>query len=207
MGAADAAPVRLRRWARPGAQPALRLSGVHTRDMRALCAVLPAGVSRAGRPLELETRLRLRNGSTRAITPRQRWRCVRGRKGEFNGIRPINRGGRPPVPAWPCAGGARGAGDRGAARPFWSRHEPAAARPSRVESSLWQLRIAGTAGGPAQAFRNELRARRSRTVRLTLPAPGAARGRVSWVTAGADSARRASARRCARIAGAPRFTG
>ena len=34
---------------------------------------------------------------------RQRWRCVRDRKGEFTGIRPIKPGGGRRVPAWPCA--------------------------------------------------------------------------------------------------------
>ena len=76
--------------ARGGARLDLRLTRVRTRDIRALCTVLPAGVSPAGRPLELETRLRLRDrGVTGRVTMRQRWRCVRDRKGEFTGIRPI----------------------------------------------------------------------------------------------------------------------
>ena len=55
---APAAPAPTRR-----ARLDLRLTRVRTRDVRALCTVLPAGVSRAGRPLELETRLRLRDGA------------------------------------------------------------------------------------------------------------------------------------------------
>ena len=52
--------------------------------------MLPAGVSRAGRPLELETRLRVRDSGVRGrVTMRQPWRCVRDRKGEFVGIRPV----------------------------------------------------------------------------------------------------------------------
>jgi hypothetical protein len=79
-------------------------------------------------------------------------------------------------------------------------------RPSRVVSSLWDLRITGTAGGALRTVGfKELRAGRSRTVRLTLPARRNARGRVCVrIAANATSARGASARRCARIASARR---
>ena len=189
----------------------LRLTRVHIRDIRALCAVLPAGVSRAGRPLELETRLRLRDrGSTSAITTRQRWRCVRDRKGEFNGIRAIK-----PTPPTARPGLALRVGAPQVLAPgrratvLVTVTNQRQRRPSRTVSSLWQLRITGSAGPElrTKAF-NELRAGRSRTVRLTLPARRTARGRVCVrITANATSARGTSARRCARSAGAPLFTG
>ena len=76
--------------ARGTARLDLQLAGVRIRDIRALCTMLPAKVSLAGRPLELETRLLLRDrGVTTRITLRQRWRCVRDRMGEFGGIQPI----------------------------------------------------------------------------------------------------------------------
>jgi hypothetical protein len=83
------------------------------------------------------------------------------------------------------------------------------ARPSRVVSSLWNLRITGSAGGvPRTVHVKELRARRSRTVRLTVPVPRRARGRVCVrIAANAASARGAGALRCARSAGAPPITG
>ena len=204
--------LRLRRVGTTGnAHLALRLSGVRTRDVRALCTVLPAGVSQAGRPLELETRLQLSDGTSRgAIALRQPWRCVRGRKGEFTGIRPITPrrpATRPGLAVHLRTPDVLTTGRRATVLVTVTNRRRA--RPSRVESSLWHLRITGTAGGPAQTVRaKELRARRSRTVRLRLPVPDAARRRLCVrVTAGADSARPASARRCVRIANALRFTG
>ena len=82
-------------------------------------------------------------------------------------------------------------------------------RRGRVVSSLWQLQIAATAGGRPRTIRlEELRARRARTVRVTVPVPRRIRGRVCVrVTANAASARGAHARRCARVPVAPRLTG
>ena len=90
--------------ARGGARLDLRLTRVRTRDIRALCAVLPAGVSPAGRPLELETRLRLRD---RGVTGRSPCAsagaaCATARASS-PGSGPSSRGGRSRVPAWPCA--------------------------------------------------------------------------------------------------------
>ena len=189
----------------------LRLDRVRVRDVRALCTVLPAGVSRAGRRLELETRLRLRDrGATGRITTRQRWRCVRDRKGEFTGIRPIaprRPTARPGLAVRLQTPRVLTAGGRASVLVTVTNRRRA--RPSRVVSSLWHLRITGTAGGRPQTLGvNELRARRSRTLRLTLPVPGAARRRACVrLTVGADSAHPATARRCVRIANSPRFTG
>jgi hypothetical protein len=79
-------------------------------------------------------------------------------------------------------------------------------RPSRAVSSLWDLHITATAGGePRTIGLKELRARHSRTVRLTVPVPRRARGRLCvQVAAKAPSARGATARRCAQIASRPR---
>ena len=201
--------LRLRRLdVRGGARLELRLTRVRTRDIRALCTVLPASVSPAGRPLELETRLQLRDRAvTHAVTMRQRWRCVRDRKGEFTGIRPIKPrrpAARPGLSVGMTAPRVLASGRRASVRITVANLRRA--RPTRVVSSLWDLRIAGTAGGPGRTIGvKELRARRSRTLRLTLPVPRRARGRVCvQVAANATSARGAGARRCARIANAPR---
>ena len=206
------ARLRLRGFGAPGqARLDLRLSKVRTRDIRALCAVLPAGVSRAGRPLELETRLRMSDGTSRsATTLRQPWRCARDRKGEFTGIRPVRprpTAARPGLAVHLRTPRVLTTGRRATVLVTVTNRRRA--RPSRVESSLWHLRITGTAGGPAQTVRaKELRARRSRTLRLRLPVPDAVGRRLCVrVTAGADSARPAHARRCVRISGALRFTG
>ena len=197
--------LNLRRMdSRGGARLDLRLARVRVRDIRALCAVLPARVSRDGRPLELETRLRLRDGNaTQRITLRQRWRCVRDRKGEFVGIAPI-------VPRRPTARPGLGArlspprlvdsGRRATVRVTVANQR--GRRPSRVISSLWNVRITATAGGPLHtiAFK-ELRARRSRSVRVTVAVPALAR-RVACVrvAVNADSARGVSTQRCVQIA-------
>ena len=193
---------------RGAAQLDLRLTRVRTRDIRALCTVLPASVHRAGRPLELETRLRLRDrGVTHAIAMRQHWRCVRDRKHEFTGIRPIKTErpvARPGLTLRMKKPRVRASGRRATVRiTIANQRRP---RPTRAASSLWDLRITGSSGGPPRTVRvKELRARRSRTVRLTMPVPRSARGRVCvQVAATAPSARSAGARRCARIAGAPR---
>jgi hypothetical protein len=196
---------------RGGARLDLRLSRIRTRDIRALCTVLPARVHRAGRPLELETRLRLRDGSaTHAIMMIQRWRCVRDRKGEFTGIRPIKpkrHVARPGLAVRMKAPRISASGRRATVRiTVANQRRP---RPSRAASSLWDLRITATAGGPPRTARvKELRARHSRTLRLTIPVPRRARGRVCvQVAAIAPSARAAGARRCTRIAGAPPSAG
>ena len=194
--------------ARGGARLDLRLTRVRTRDIRALCTVLPASVSLAGRPLELETRLRLRDrGLSRRITMRQRWRCVRDRKGEFTGIRPIKPrrpAARPGLAVRLGAPRVLASGRRATVRVTVANQRRR--RSDRVASSLWDLRITGGAGSTPRTIRfKELRAGRSRTVRLTVPVPRAARGRVCVrVAAGAASARGASARRCARVASRPR---
>jgi hypothetical protein len=196
---------------RGDARLALRLSSVRTRDIRALCGVLPASVSRAGRRLELETRLRLRNrGVTGWITLRQRWRCVRDRKGEFVGIQPITPrrpAARPGLAVRLQTPLVLTPGHRATVLVTVTNRRRA--RPSRVVSSLWHLRITGTAGArPNTIGLNELRARRSRTLRLSLSVPRATRRRACvQVAVGADSARPASAQRCASIASAPPVTG
>ena len=195
---------------RGGARLDLQLTA-RTRDVRALCSVLPASVSLDGRPLELETRLQLRDrGLIEPVTLRQRWRCTRDHNGEFTGIAPMQprpvaaRAGltlrmQPPVAA---ASGRRAivlvtVTNR--------RRSPS----GRAVSSLWNLRITGTAGGPRGTVRRrELRAGRSRTIRLALTVPTTARGRVCVrVSAAADSARTDSARRCARVARAAPIAG
>jgi hypothetical protein len=200
--------LRVRRLAeRGGARLDLRLTRVRTRDIRALCTVLPASISRAGRPLELETRLRLRDGkATQRITLRQRWRCVRDRKGEFTGIRPIKL--KPPAARPGLAVRLRAphvlpGGRRAAVRVTVTNRRRA--RPSRVVSSLWDLRITGRAGGRLRTTGlHELRAGRSRTVRLTVPVPRHARGRACVrVSAKAPGARGAVARSCARVTSTP----
>ena len=210
----DAPRVRLRVRrldVRGAAQLDLRLTRVRTRDIRALCTVLPASVSRAGRPLELETGLRLRDGAaTHAVRMTQRWRCVRDRKGEFTGIRPIKperRVVRPGLAVRMKAPRVSPSGRRATVRiTAANQRRP---RPSRAASSLWDLRLTATAGGPPRTVRvKELRARRSRTLRLTVPVPRRAGGRVCvQVAAIAPAARGAAARRCARIAGAPPAAG
>jgi hypothetical protein len=75
-------------------------------------------------------------------------------------------------------------------------------RPSRVISSVWNVRITATAGGPFHTVGfKELRARRSRSVRLTVAVPALARrGSCVRVAVNADSARGVSTQRCVRIA-------
>jgi hypothetical protein len=83
------------------------------------------------------------------------------------------------------------------------------ARVRHATREVWDLRITAGAGGPLRSVRvKELRARRSRTLRLVVPVPPGAGGRVCvQVAVNATSARDASARRCVRVAGPPRFTG
>ena len=190
------------------AQIDLRLTRLRTSDLRALCAVLPAGVSRAGRPLEPETRVRLRDGKvSNDITLRQRWRCLRDARGEFSGIGPIKPkppAARPGLAVRMKAPRALASGRR--AQVLVTVVNRRRARPSRVVSSLWNLRITGGAGGRLRTVHlKELRARRSRTVRLTVPVPLRDRGRICvQIGANADSARGVGARRCARVAAPPR---
>lgn len=195
---------------RGGARLDLQLTA-RTRDVRALCSVLPASVSLDGRPLELETRLQLRDrGLTEPVTLRQRWRCTRDHNGEFTGIAPMQprpvaaRAGltvrmQPPVAA---ASGRR-------AIVLVTVTNRRRSRSGRAVSSLWNLRITGTAGGPRRTVRRrELRAGRSRTIRLALTVPTTARPTVCVrVSAAADSARTDSARRCARVARAAPIAG
>jgi hypothetical protein len=181
----------------------LRLTRVRTRDIRSLCRVLPARVSAASRPLELETRLRLRDGAVKsAITMRQRWRCVRDRRGEFTGIRPIKPkapSARPGLAVRLGTPRVLASGRRATVKATVLNTRRG--RSGRVVSSLWDVRITGSAGGPLRtAGFKELRARRTRTVRLTVRVPRRARGRVCVrVAADAASARGASARRCTRV--------
>ncbi len=187
------------------------VSRVRIRDVRALCTLLPATVGRAGRPLELETRLRVRDGNAHGrLTLRQPWRCVRDRKGEFAGLRPVapRRPAARPGLAVRLHAPALRASWRRASVPITNVNQRRA-RGSRVASSLWDLRITGNAGGPPRTIRlKQLRARHTRAVRLTIRVPPGAHRRVCvQVTANAISARGASARRCARTANGPRFTG
>ena len=146
--AGAAAPGRARRRA---ARPAAGRGSTPATSARS-ARVVPAGVSRAGRRARARdapatARRRARPGG---ITLRQRWRCVRDRKGEFAGIRPIaprrptaaSRPGRAP----PTPRGAR----PGAARPS-SSPSPTAARAPRP-CRLLALAPAGdrTAGGRPQ---------------------------------------------------------
>jgi FG-GAP-like repeat len=186
----------------------LRLTRARIRDIRPLCTVLPASVHLVGRPLELETRLRLRDGTVKsAVTLRQRWRCVRDRKGEFTGIRPIKPrrpAARPGLAVRLGAPRVSASGRR--ATVLVTVVNQRRRRPSRVVSSLWDLRVTGGASGSQRSVGfKRLRAGRSRTVRLTVPVPRRARERVCVrVAANAASARGAIARRCARVAGRPR---
>jgi hypothetical protein len=186
---------------RGGTQLNLRLTGVRTRDIRALCTVLPASVSLVGRPLELETRLRLRDGRvTESITMRQRWSCVRDRKGEFTGIQPMalrRPAARSGLAADVRAPRLRSSGRR--AMVLVTVTNQRRSRPGRVVSSMWNVRIAATAGArPHIIHLKELRAGRSRTVRLTVAVSRRARRRVCvQVVVKADSARGVSAQRCA----------
>ena len=108
------------------------------------------------------------------ITMRQRWRCVRDRKDEFAGIRPIRP--KPPTARPGLAVRLRAprilaSGRRAAVLVTVANRR--SRRPGRVVSSLWQLQIAATAGGRPRTIRlEELRARRARTVRVTVPVPG-----------------------------------
>jgi hypothetical protein len=187
----------------------LRLTRVRIRDVRALCTVLPAGVSLEGRPLELETRLRLRDGSVRnSISLRQRWRCVRDRRRDFAGIRPVKPtrpAARPGLALRMGAPRLTASGRRATVRVTVGNRRRRGS--SRVVSSLWDLRLRADAGRRARLVRaEELRARRTRTVRLRVPVARDARGRrCVRVTVTATSARAASARRC--VAGADRAGG
>ena len=192
--------------ARGEAQVDLRLANVRTRDIRALCTVLPAGVSRAGRPLELETRLRLRDrGVIQPITMRQNWRCRRDRKDEFTGIRPILR---KPLTARPGLAmrlrPLRVPASASSATVRVTLANRRRARPSRVVSSLWNLRITAAAGGAPRSMRlRELPARRSRTVRLTVRLPRGARRRACVQVARLRRQRRVRARPALRQEGRP----
>ncbi len=196
--------LNLRRMdSRGDARLQLRLARVRIRDIRALCAVLPASVSRAGRPLELETRLRLRDGkATQRIVLRQRWRCVRDRKGEFVGIAPIaprRPAARPGLGVRLSAPRLVDSGRRATVRVTVVNQRRR--RPSRVISSLWNVRITDTAGGPFRAIAfKELRAQRSRTVRVTVTPTVARRVACVRVAVNADSARGVSTQRCVQIA-------
>ena len=141
---------------------------------------------------------------------RQRWRCVRDRKGEFVGIRPVKPR---PLAARPGL-----AVRLSAPHVFASRRRATVRitvinrrrrRPSRVVSSLWHLRITATAGAaPRTAGLKELRAGRARTMRLNLNVPAGARGPVCVrMVAAADSGRPAGVRRCARAARAAPVAG
>jgi hypothetical protein len=187
----------------------LRLTRVRIRDVRALCTVLPAGAGLDGRPLDLETRLRLSDGEVRGtIVLRQRWRCVRDRKHAFAGIRPIKPtrpATRPGLVLRMRAPELTASGRRATVRVTVGnlrRRES-----SRVVTSLWDVRLLADAGRRLRVVRvEELRARRTRTIRLRLPVARDARGRLCVrVTATATSARAASARRC--VAGPARAGG
>ena len=197
--------------ARGRARLDLTFRRVRTRDIRALCTVLPAGVSRAGRPLELETRLRVRDIGVRGrVTMRQPWRCVRDRKGEFAGIRPVaarRPSVRPGLAVRLQAPRVSASGRRMTILVTVANRRRG--RSGRIASSLWNLRIIASAGGRSHTVHvNELRARRARTLRFRVRVPRhAGRRTCVQVTAAADSARPAGARRCARLASAPSFTG
>jgi hypothetical protein len=125
---------------------------------------------------------------------------VRDRKGEFTGIRPIKPrrpAARPGLAMRLGAPRVLASGRRATVRVTVANQRRR--RSDRVASSLWDLRITGGAGSTPRTIRfKQLRAGRSRTVRLTVPVPLAARGRVCvHVAASAASARGASAQRCA----------
>ena len=188
--------------ARGRARLDLTLSRVRTRDVRALCTVHPAGVHRPGRPLELETRLRVRDrGASGRVTMRRPWRCVRDRKGEFAGIRP--RAARRPSARPGLTVRLQTPRVLASARRqtvLVTVANRRRGRSGRTASSLWNLRVIARAGGRRQTVRvKELRARRTRTLRFSVPVPRhAGRRTCVQVTATADSARPAGARRCAR---------
>ena len=188
---------------RGGARLQLRLARVRIRDIRTLCTVLPASVSRDGRRLELETRLRLSDGNaSQRITLRQRWRCARDRNGEFTGIAPITPrqlAARPGLAVRMSTPRMHASGHRATVLVTVINHRRR--RPSRVVSSLWHLLITGTAGDQPRTIRlKELRARHSRTVRVTVRVPALARRHPCvQIAVDADSARGASTQRCVRI--------
>ena len=134
---------------------------------------------------------------------------MRDRKHEFTAIRPVTAkptSARPGLAVRLQSPRAQASGRRATVRVTLANQRPV--RPGRDVSSLWHVRVTASAGGPPRIIGyKELRAGRSRTVRVTVRMPRGARRRACVrVAATAHSARPAIARRCVRIA-RPRFTG
>jgi len=183
----------------------LVIIGVRTRHIRTLCGDVLGADLLNGRTLDLETRLRIRDGhSIQTLTLRQGWRCRSDRRGDFAGITPIR-----PRPVVRRPGLAVRLRLPRTVAP--GRSVPAlvtiinrrSRRAQRVVSALWHLRIFATAGRRARMTRvRELRAGRSITVRFTVPLRVDHGRACVTVEARADSARVAVARRCVPIAAA-----
>ena len=193
---------RAARTARPAPHP-----GPHPRHPRPLRG-LPASISRAGRPLELETRLS-------AARPRRRADhhapalALRARPQGRVHRHPPDQAARPTArPGLAVRLGAPrmlASGRRATVRVTVANQRRR--RPGRVVSSLWHLRITGApaARRAPSALRSCEPAGRARA--LTVPVPRPPAGGSACVSRPPPPAPAARARRCARSARAPPVTG
>jgi hypothetical protein len=186
----------------------------------AACNALPASLQRAPRPVQLHTRLRIDDGRRRPIrlTLRPQWRCRRDRTGTIRRlslVRPTRLKLQPGLAL--RLRGPRTVRPGANARFSISVRNRRAPRRGRLRSSFWNTYVRATPGpGARLAARprrssvrpgnvfwriRELRGGKSRKLQIRLRVPRSGRKRVCLQTAvGADAARPASARRCARVA-------
>jgi hypothetical protein len=182
----------------------LLINGVLTRYVRGLCGdVLGADILN-GRVLDVETRLRIRDGRTTQTVPlREGWRCRSDRRGDFVGITPIpprRTVRRPGLAVRMRIPRTLEAGRSATVLVIVTNRR--SRRAVRVVSSLWDLRITVRTNGSLRSRHlNELHAGRSRTLRISIRVPRAARRSICIeVIADAPSAHAAIARRCASLA-------
>jgi hypothetical protein len=206
--------LRLRRLSGRRVAYVLRASRLRVR-VPAACHALAASDALATPDVRLHLRLRISDGGhRRRVSLPILWRCVRARHGGITALRTV----RPK--RLPARRGLRVSvrGPRtvrpGTSATYRLRVRNRRTRPrSRLRSSLWHVLMRATAPSrvssrppgviPARLIIrriHELRRGRSKTFRLRVRLPQAARGRYCFsAVALADSARPARARRCARV--------
>jgi hypothetical protein len=210
----------LRKHDRSRLSLALRMPRARIPVAPAACNALPAALQRSPDPVQLHTRLRIDDGRRKPVTLTWRpdWRCRRDRTGTIRRLsvvrlkRPKRQSGlalklRGPRMVRP-----------GATVRFSIRvHNRRSPRRGRLRSSFWnafvravpdrRARLAArprrSSVRPGNVFWRirELRGGKTRKLQIRLRVPRSGRKRVCLQTAvGADAARPASARRCARVA-------
>jgi len=181
----------------------------------AACQQLPAATSRTTPTVWLNSEFVVGNGSSsRRISLPSEWRCVRNRAGVVSGLTPAptrkvtQRPGLHVSLSLPRRA-IRGTTLRYRVRVSNRRRGPR----NRSVSSLWHVQADAyvTVGGRPVVDGNvgvraaELRRRRTRTASFGVDVPDSGRGRVCVAaTATAESARSATARRCATIVDPPK---